>query len=68
MLTLLYILTALAFLGVVATLVMGSLSMSRTEESEREKSNKWMSRRVMLQAVAIILLFVTVYYRNQQGG
>lgn len=65
MIYILYVLTAAAFIGVVFTLVAGGLAMQSKAEGAREKSNKWMQRRVLLQAIAIILLILTVYMRSR---
>jgi hypothetical protein len=65
MLTVLYILTGLAFLCVVITLVMGTVTMSSRKEGNRKKSNDWMWRRIYAQVAAIGLLALTVYMRNK---
>lgn len=68
LITILTILTALAFVGVIGTLVMGALSMKGKDITDRESSNLWMRRRVTAQALAIGLLILTVYVRNKSGG
>jgi len=65
MLTVLYILTGLAFLCVVLTLVMGTVAMSKKSEENRKKSNDWMWRRVYAQVAAIGLLGLTVYMKSK---
>lgn len=65
MLTILYILTALAFAFVVVTLVMGTVAMSKKSEENRKKSNDWMWRRIYAQVAAIGLLALTVYMRSK---
>lgn len=65
MLTILYILTGLAFLCVVITLVMGGVAMANKSEGNRKKSNKWMWRRIYAQGAAIGLLALTVYMRGK---
>lgn len=65
MLYILYALTVLAFLYVLATLVMGAKNMGGRDEGARERSNIWMRRRVTGQVVAIGLLMLTVYIRNK---
>jgi len=65
MIYILYVLTALAFIGVVFTLIAGGLAMQSKADGARETSNKWMQRRVMFQALAIILLIITVYMRSR---
>lgn len=65
MLTLLYVLTALAFVCVVITLIMGTVAMSKKTEENRKKSNDWMWRRIYAQVAAIGLLALTVYMRSK---
>ena len=65
MITILYILTGLAFACVVLTLVMGTVAMSKKSEESRKNSNKWMWRRIYAQVSAIILLALTVYMRSK---
>ena len=67
MIYILYILTALAFVGVVFSLVAGGIAMQSKAEGARERSNKWMQKRVLFQALAIILLFVTIAVRSKIG-
>ena len=67
MILLLYILTALAFFFVIFTLIKGGIEMGKKAEGSREKSNKWMQRRVMGQAVAVALLILTVYVQTRGG-
>lgn len=66
--TVLSIVTALAFVGVIATLVMGAMSMKGKDITDRENSNLWMRRRITAQVFAIGMLVLTVYVRNQSGG
>ena len=65
MIYILYVFTALAFIGVVVSLVAGGMAMQSKAEGARERSNKWMQRRVLLQAIAIILLMITIYFRSR---
>lgn len=67
MLTLLYVLTGLAFICVVITLVMGTAAMSKKSEESRKKSNDWMWRRIYAQVAAIGLLALTVYVKKNGG-
>lgn len=67
MIYILYALTVLAFIGVVVALVAGGLAMQSKSEDARERSNKWMQRRVMLQALAILMLFITITVRSKTG-
>ena len=61
------VLTALAFFAVIATLIMGALSMKGNQLSDRENSNLWMRRRVTAQIAAVLLLFITMYFKRQAG-
>ena len=65
MLYILYALTALAFIAVVFTLVAGGVAMQSKAEGARERSNKWMQRRVLFQVLAIGCLFLTIYVRSR---
>ena len=65
MITILYILTGLAFACVVLTLVMGTVAMSKKSEESRKNSNTWMWRRIYAQVAAIVLLALTVYMRSK---
>ena len=64
----LWILTALAFGFVLLTLVMGAKNMGGKTDEARGKSNIWMRRRVMGQAVAVGLLLLTVYVQTKSRG
>ena len=66
LLTLLYILTGLAFLAVVLTLVMGGIAMSKKSEESRKASNDWMWRRIYAQVAAVVLVLLTLYVKK--GG
>jgi len=65
MLYILYALTVLAFIFVLATLVMGAKNMGGKDAGARERSNIWMRRRVTGQVVAIGLLMFTLYIKNK---
>ncbi len=67
MLPILYALTILAFIWVLATLVLGAITMGQKDEAARERSNTWMARRVTAQAVAIGLLALTWYVKSRGG-
>jgi len=67
MIYILYVLTVLAFVGVVFSLVAGGIAMQSKADGARERSNKWMQRRVLFQVIAVILLFVTITVRSQSG-
>lgn len=64
----LWILTALAFLFVLLSLVMGAKNMGGKTEATRELSNTWMRRRVVGQAAAVGLLLLTVYIQQKGRG
>ena len=64
----LWILTALAFLFVLLSLIMGAKHMSGKGEGARELSNTWMRRRVVGQAAAVGLLLLTVYIQSKSRG
>jgi len=65
MLYILYALTVLAFLFVLATLVMGAKNMGGKDVGARERSNIWMRRRVTGQVVAVGLLMLTLYVKSK---
>jgi hypothetical protein len=52
----LLILLLLAMAGVVYVLVRGVMAMASGRDVTGEQSHKWMQRRVLFQAVAIILV------------
>ena len=64
----LWILTAAAFLFVLFSLIMGAKNMGSKTDEARDKSNVWMRRRVMGQAVAVGLLLFTVYIQTKSRG
>lgn len=68
MIMILWILTGAAFLFVLFTLIMGAKNMGGKTEEARGKSNDWMRRRVMGQAVAVGLLLLTVYMQTKSRG
>jgi hypothetical protein len=55
---LLLILLLLAMAGVVYVLVRGVMAMASGRDVTGEQSQKWMQRRVLFQAVAIILVIL----------
>lgn len=67
MFTILAILTVIAFIAVLGTLVMGAISMGGKNAEDRERSNLWMRRRVTAQVIAVLLLFLTFYVKRQSG-
>lgn len=54
------VLLVLAMAAVLASLVIGLFFMTRQNAESREKSNKWMRIRVMLQGFAIIMFLLAV--------
>jgi len=64
----LWILTAAAFLFVLFSLIMGAKNMGGKTDEARGKSNVWMRRRVMGQAIAVGLLLLTVYIQTKGRG
>ncbi|MFN4297314.1 MAG: twin transmembrane helix small protein [Brevundimonas sp.] len=62
------ILILLAIGAVTVTLGMGIYSLYRGGDFARSHSNKLMRLRVVLQAVAIILLVVGMWWKSQNGG
>jgi hypothetical protein len=52
----LLILLLLAMAGVVYVLVRGVMAMASGQDVTGEQSQKWMQRRVLFQAIAIILV------------
>ena len=67
LLTLLYILTGLAFLAVIITLVMGAVAMGNKSEESRKASNNWMWRRIYAQVTAVVLVLLTLYVKTKGG-
>ena len=61
-----YIFTGLCALGVVVSLVAGGLAMRSTAEDSALRSNKWMTRRVIFQALAILGLFAMMYLQSKK--
>ena len=64
----LWILTALAFIFVLLSLIMGGKHMGGKSDEARVLSNTWMRRRVIGQAAAVLLLLVTVYFQSKGRG
>jgi len=62
-----YIITALAFIAVLFTLVMGAISMGGKSEDARQKSNLWMRRRVWSQLAALFALAFLFYIKRTTG-
>ena len=51
----------LAMAGVVYVLVRGVISMASGKDVTGEQSQKWMQRRVLFQAVAIVLVILILF-------
>lgn len=62
------ILILLAIGAVAVTLAMGIYSLYRGGDFARNNSNKLMRLRVVLQAVAIVLLVAGMWWKTQNGG
>ena len=62
------ILILVAILAVTATLGFGIYSLHKGGDEDRSRSNKLMRLRVGLQAVAIVLLCVGMWWKTTQGG
>ena len=62
------ILILVAILAVTVTLGFGIYSLHKGGDEDRSRSNKLMRLRVGLQAVAIVLLCVGMWWKTTQGG
>lgn len=62
------VLIPLALLAVTATLAWGIYSLYRGGDYARSNSNKLMRLRVVLQAIAIIILIAAFWWRKNAGG
>ncbi len=62
------ILILVAILAVTVTLAFGIYSLHKGGDADRSRSNKLMRLRVGLQAVAIVLLCVGMWWKSTQGG
>ena len=58
------LLAAAMMLYVVVTLVSGGVSMAKTGEGAREKSNAWMWKRVGAQGAALLFLYLAFKSRG----
>lgn len=66
--TLIDILIIVAMAGVVITLGFGLYTLYRGGDVARSRSNKLMRLRVVLQAVAVVLLVVGMAIKHSQAG
>jgi nitrogen fixation-related uncharacterized protein len=62
------ILILVAILAVTVTLGFGLWSLHRGGDADRSRSNRLMRLRVGLQAVAIVLLCVGMWWKSTNGG
>lgn len=62
------ILILLAILAVTVTLAFGIYSLFRGGDYARSNSNRLMRLRVLLQAVAIVLLMAGLWWKSTHGG
>ncbi|HEV7227536.1 twin transmembrane helix small protein [Brevundimonas sp.] len=65
---LLDILTIGVIVAVAITLGFGIRSLYQTDAGARSRSNRLMRLRVALQAVAVLLLVVGMWWKSTQGG
>ena len=63
----LLILLLLAMAGVVYVLVRGVMAMASGRDVTGEQSQKWMQRRVLFQAVAIVIVILILIVAGQAG-
>jgi NADH:ubiquinone oxidoreductase subunit 6 (subunit J) len=59
--TLLIILLVIVMAGVVYVLARGVIGMASGKDLTGEQSQRWMRRRVLLQGLAIVILFLIFY-------
>jgi hypothetical protein len=62
------VLIILAILAVAVTLAFGIRSLYQTGPEARSRSNKLMRLRVALQAVAVALLVVAMWWKSTHGA
>ena len=65
--TVLDVLILLAILAVAVTLALGIRSLYQTGPEARSRSNKLMRLRVALQALAVVLLVVGMWWKSTHG-
>lgn len=66
--SLINILILTAILAVTVTLGFGIWSLHRGGDADRSRSNKLMRLRVALQAVAVVLLCIGLWWKTTQGS
>ena len=64
---LLFILLLLAMAAVVYVLVRGVIAMASGRDVTGEQSQKWMQRRVLFQAVAIVIIILILVVAGSSG-
>jgi hypothetical protein len=64
----LMILLLVAMAAVVYVLVRGVMAMASGRDMTGEQSQKWMRRRVLFQAVAIVLVILILVVAGQSAG
>ena len=64
---LLFILLLLAMAAVVYVLVRGVIAMASGRDVTGEQSQKWMQRRVLFQAVAIVIVILILVVAGNSG-
>ena len=62
------ILIILAIIAVAITLAFGIRSLQQTGPEARSRSNKLMRLRVALQALAVVLLMVGMWWKSTHGA
>ena len=62
----LLILLLLAMAGVVYVLVRGVMAMASGKDMTGEQSQKWMQRRVLFQAAAIVIVILILFLAGSQ--
>jgi uncharacterized membrane protein len=62
----LLILLLVAMAGVVYVLVRGVMAMASGKDMTGEQSQKWMQRRVLFQAVAIVIVILILFLAGSQ--
>jgi heme/copper-type cytochrome/quinol oxidase subunit 2 len=62
------ILLFVAMAAVTGTLIFGLYTLVKSGDQARSRSNKLMRLRVLLQFIAIVLIAVIFFFKNQLGG
>jgi len=62
------LLVGLATVAVAAVLVIGLYSLYRGGEFARTNSNKLMRLRVVMQAIAIVVIMLWLFFNGRAGG